>query len=172
MRVDFRAASAQDIPELAAVKIASWRSAYASFVLAKSLDALTIERELPEFERRFARSDVAGFVAQSNGRIVGYAIAGVGKTPNEGEIMSLYLLPEAIGHGIGSQLLREGLSHLQALTLDRAYAWCLLENPRALTFYERHGAQRGRESNFTIDERAYAEVRMEWPDLARLKLAF
>ena len=69
MRVDFRAASAHDIPELAAVKIASWRSAYASFVLAKSLDGLSIERELPEFERRFARSDVAGFVAQIDARI-------------------------------------------------------------------------------------------------------
>ena len=113
----------------------------------------TAERARQAQDPVLARGDcrVLTEFAQIDARIVGYAIAGVSKTLQEGEIMSLYLLPEAIGHGIGSQLLRQGLAQLRAFNMERAYAWCLLENPRALAFYESHGAQRGRESSFSIE---------------------
>ena len=56
-----------------------------------------------------------------------------------GEIVSIYLLPEYIGKGIGSQLIRACIDELEYLGFSEILLWVLEDNHRARRFYEKHG---------------------------------
>lgn len=56
-----------------------------------------------------------------------------------GEIVSIYLLPEYIGKGIGSQLINVCIDELEYLGYREILLWVLEDNNRARSFYEKHG---------------------------------
>ena len=67
--------------------------------------------------------------------------ARVGAFAGWGEIVSLYVLPERAGRGIGSKLLDVALDALAAEGFERAYLWVLADNVPARAFYECRGFQ-------------------------------
>lgn len=68
-------------------------------------------------------------VADVDGEVVGYAAV------SGRHIENLYILPSAQGHGVGARLVAEvGKRTSGPMTLR-----CLLANPNARRFYERHG---------------------------------
>lgn len=56
-----------------------------------------------------------------------------------GEVVSIYLLPEIWGSGVGSQLLQSALKKLKHRGLKNICLWVLKENIRARKFYEKNG---------------------------------
>ncbi len=56
-----------------------------------------------------------------------------------GEIVSIYLLPEYIGKGLGAPLLKAAEGCLRGLGFNKIFLWVLEENLRARRFYERNG---------------------------------
>lgn len=56
-----------------------------------------------------------------------------------GEIVSIYLLPEYIGKGLGNRLLSESIKELESLGFSNIFLWVLEENYRARKFYEKNG---------------------------------
>ena len=61
------------------------------------------------------------------------------KLVNWGEIFSIYLLPQYMGKGCGTQLLRSAIEELKKRSYKKLFLWVLEENNRARHFYERCG---------------------------------
>ena len=59
--------------------------------------------------------------------------------PDYGELVSLYLLPEYMGRGMGSVLLDASLKALSDAGFTNVLLWVLEDNLRAHKFYERSG---------------------------------
>lgn len=58
---------------------------------------------------------------------------------NWGEIVSLYMLPEAARQGLGSMLLEHALDDMRSEGYTRFYLWAIRGNQAADAFYRRHG---------------------------------
>ena len=56
-----------------------------------------------------------------------------------GEIISIYLLPEAMHKGYGYQLMQSLIAELHDMGYQKVYLWVLEENKTARRFYERFG---------------------------------
>lgn len=56
-----------------------------------------------------------------------------------GEIVSIYLLPEAVHRGYGRMLMQAVLTELKKMGYQKVYLWVLEENENARRFYERFG---------------------------------
>jgi ribosomal protein S18 acetylase RimI-like enzyme len=66
--------------------------------------------------------------------VVGFAADG-----EKGWVHSLYVDPEAQGHGVGSMLLRYAADRLLEAGCHRGYLWVFAENEPSVRFYKRHG---------------------------------
>jgi GNAT superfamily N-acetyltransferase len=81
------------------------------------------------------------WVAEEGGRIVGFASIGDSRDTGgegEGELLSIYVLPEAWGSGAGAGLMAVARDALRA-RYPTSVLWVLEDNPRARRFYEREG---------------------------------
>jgi ribosomal protein S18 acetylase RimI-like enzyme len=144
--VRLREATLADQRAVAALRVQTWRSAYAGIVPAAYLDAMD---PLAQGERRAARyagrpaSDV-DFVAERGGDLVGFVHGGRYRdddapAPQAGEVYALYVRPTAQGGGAGTALLAAALLALRAGGLAPVLLWVLADNHSARGFYERHG---------------------------------
>jgi GNAT superfamily N-acetyltransferase len=81
------------------------------------------------------------WVAERDGRIVGLCNTAPdrGGEPGTGELLSLYLEPDAVGTGVGAALMRHALADLRARGYRAALLWVLEANERARRFYEKGG---------------------------------
>src|SRR5258708_36069747 len=83
------------------------------------------------------KTDKRVYVAELDGRIVGFALPVVQKN-GDACLMSLYVLPKVQGQGVGSQLMHSSLKWLKAdqkpVSLEVVEA-----NKPAIKFYEHHG---------------------------------
>jgi GNAT superfamily N-acetyltransferase len=133
--VRVRPASVDDARGIAAVHVQAWREAYVRQLPATVLAGLRVE---PRIERwaSIIEDDVTDvFVAEVDGRIVGWATAGDGRDddrPTSRELEGIYVL--AAHHGTGAQLLLDA-----AIGAGDAYLWMMDDNPRAEAFYLRNG---------------------------------
>ncbi len=137
--MNIRLATPQDdFTAISRIYALSWKSAYQGIVLQAYLSQLPEDRWAPMLAQRPGDQ----LVALSNGKYVGTSCIGPGRDPafaDWGEIVSLYLLPEAMGLGHGKLLLAEALLELQNRGFAKVYLWVLKENARARAFYERNG---------------------------------
>ena len=85
------------------------------------------------------------FVATEDGHVVGYASSSRLR-PKPGYATSIetsiYLAPDAVGKGAGSQLYTELFKSLEGEDLHRAYAGIALPNPASIALHERFGFKR------------------------------
>lgn len=133
-----RLAAGDDLAAVASVYARSWRHAYRGIVPQGFLDALSEGFWQLGLEQSADRT----FVAREGGETVGvctYGPARVEAFVGWGEVVSLYVLPERTGGGIGSKLLDAALGALAAEGFERAYLWVLTDNAPARAFYERRG---------------------------------
>jgi GNAT superfamily N-acetyltransferase len=78
-----------------------------------------------------------------------------------GEVIGIYLLPEAWGTGLGRELMAASVEHLAAAGHSAATLWVLESNARARRFYARAGwaedgaVQRSDRLGFPITEVRY-----------------
>jgi GNAT superfamily N-acetyltransferase len=80
------------------------------------------------------------FVAVDAGLVVGFANVGPDRDGLDcGELYGLYVDPDRWRGGIGGALLAAGEAELAGAGHERAVLWVLDDNPRARSFYERHG---------------------------------
>ena len=88
------------------------------------------------------RNSEGAFLTLEDGRIVGTAYIACARDEERagyGEIVSLYLLPEATGKGYGRQLMLAALDKCRQDGMTAACLWVLAENHHARGFYERMG---------------------------------
>lgn len=167
MSLSVRPGRLADQRAVAALRVVTWRSAYAGIVPAAYLAAMD---PVALGERRVARyavrppSDV-DFVAERGGELVGFAHGGRyrdddGPADGAGEVYALYVTPAAQGTGAGTALLEATTAALRGAGLDPVLLWVLADNHRARRFYESHGfAADGTTHTWEAGDAALPEVR-------------
>ena len=82
-------------------------------------------------------------VAQDHGALVGFCSFGPsrdeGATERTAEVLTIYLLEDVTGRGIGRELLASASDRLRELGYRRATLWVMASNDRSRRFYERAG---------------------------------
>jgi ribosomal protein S18 acetylase RimI-like enzyme len=137
-----REAMARDALLISQIIARSWRGAYGTLIDPVYLSRLPEEYWLPSMRAWLESGRMYGFIAVENDTPVGCVICGRGRDEDHadwGEIVSLYVLPDRMGSGIGSSLLRTALDALQADGYDQVYLWCIDGNQQADRFYQHHG---------------------------------
>ncbi len=136
-----RPAVPEDAHAVAFVRVASWRATYRGVVPDSYLDTLT-ESESEERWRAVAAGAHPGaglLVCEVEDRIVGFAAYGAAREPafgHTGELFATYYLPEAMGKGYGSAMLREVIAGLRRFGHDDLIVWVMEANARGRAFYE------------------------------------
>jgi len=159
-----REATAEDALLISRIIAQSWRSAYQGLIDPVYLERLPETYWLPSMRAWLGSGRMYGYVAEVDGRAVGSVIYGRGRDEGHadwGEIVSLYLLPDAAGRGIGHALLTAALEALQADGYDRVYLWAISGNEHAERFYQRHGfARSGDLVHYKIGNGSVTDVRL------------
>jgi ribosomal protein S18 acetylase RimI-like enzyme len=130
-----RRATPADARGIARVHVRAWREAYANVFSSYLLESLSVSGRADRWARILA-TGVDVWVAEADGRIVGWASAGPSRDqdpPAPLELQGIYVLRDYYGSGAGQRLLDAALGD------SAAFLWVLGDNPRAQAFYRRNG---------------------------------
>lgn len=144
----FRDASAEDAGLISHIYATSWRKTYRGLIAEDYLRRLPDDYWVPSVRAWLASGHLYGLMVCEDGRPVGCALYGRGRDGrfgDWGEIVSLYILPDAMRRGIGSALLKETLRLLREDGYTRCYLWAIEGNQMADAFYRKHGFTRTEE---------------------------
>lgn len=137
--MEIRFLNTNDDPlEISNIYEQSWKYAYKNIIPQDYLDSIPSGRWANGVNKN-GRKDLAVF---ENGSLAGTASICASRWEKHrefGEIVSIYLLPEYMGKGIGRILLQRCIKELQKLGYDKILLWVLEENYRARRFYEKNG---------------------------------
>lgn len=142
-----RAAGPGDAEQVAEVHVRSWQAAYRGLLPQDYLDQLDPADRLPRWRRTLEEANRATsgvIVAETGSQICGAAWFGPARDPDSdpalvGELIGIYLLPEAWGKGLGRNLMTAAVDHLTAAGYTEATLWVLKSNARARRFYAKAG---------------------------------
>lgn len=133
-----RRAAPEDARAIAKVRVDTWRAAYVGVMPQAVLDGLDVDVDTRRWRRWLSREGTV-FVAEREGRVVGFVSAGPCRhEEGAGEIYGIYVHPDAWGTGAGRALMDAAVDSLTARWTE-AVLWVAEENPRARRFYERYG---------------------------------
>jgi ribosomal protein S18 acetylase RimI-like enzyme len=171
--IAIRRARARDAPGIAAVHVATWRSAYAGLLPDEFLERLSTIRLTGQYDRSI-RMGLGMHVAIDSGdnaepELVGFTSARRSRSDRlgEGEVETLYVMDDWQNQGIGGALLRASGKFLASLGCRSAYAWVLRENPAGF-FYQRLGGKRIATSVTHIGDQAIPQVAYSWDPIETL----
>jgi ribosomal protein S18 acetylase RimI-like enzyme len=134
-----RPARREDAAAIADVHVLTWQTAYEHLFGAERLAGIG-DRRREQWAAWLAEPRVDGeiVVAEEAEGVVGFVWSGESRDePGKGELLAIYVLPEAWGSGTGSALMTSALESLRGFS--SATLWVLEDNPRARRFYEREG---------------------------------
>lgn len=153
-----RPARREDAQTIAHISVRSWQAAYHGLLSPGFLAGLEqgLERRAAYFERAIASGAPSVQVAESDGHVVGFCSFGASRDeqalPTTAELMAIYLLPQAWGWGLGSQLWEAAHRVLQVEGFAVVTVWVLDGNARAIRFYRRLGFSPDASSQRTFEE--------------------
>lgn len=116
----------------------SWRFAYKDIIPQSYLDGIP----KGSWAGRLDLDGKISLVAEDDGTFAGtvcYCPSRFEFLCGMGEIVSIYLIPEYIGRGVGRELMTAAVNGLTELGFCNIFLWVLEENSRARCFYERFG---------------------------------
>lgn len=171
--IAIRRARLSDAPGIAAVHVATWRSAYADILPEEVLTRLSAPR-LTRYYEHSLRLGVAMHVAASYGRneapgVVGFCSASRARESGlgDGEIETLYLLDDYQNRGLGGELLRIAAKHLWQTGCRSLYVWVLSENPSRY-FYQRMRGRCVAEGVTNVGGENFAQTAFAWDPIETL----
>jgi GNAT superfamily N-acetyltransferase len=168
--VDIRPAVAGDARAIAEVHVQSHRSTYAGIFPKALLDGLSVESRETRWRDLLAAAappSLTLVACDADDRVVGFLSGGrerTGQLAQDGEIYAIYLLHEAQGQGVGTQLVRRFVHELKAHGLASMAVWVLALNP-SRRFYEALGGQLITEQQIERGGQLFTEVAYGWIDL-------
>jgi GNAT superfamily N-acetyltransferase len=142
-----RAARPEDALAVATVHVRSWQAGYRGLLADAYLDTLRPEDRMARYDFTATGPDAAvTAVAVVDGMVRGFATTGPrrhGEGPDAGtptgEVLALYVDPDAWGTGIGTSLLADARARLAARGFADAVLWVLAGNDRAERLYRSDG---------------------------------
>ncbi len=139
-----RKASESDAEAITAVHIASMREAYRTLVPPEALAGFDAQDRTQRWREVLAEGTSTTLLAEAGGEPFGFA--SFGRCRDEdispgavGEVMAIYVRPDAWGQGVGRALLREALDRLRSDGFAEVSLWVIEANRQAIEFYERFG---------------------------------
>ena len=168
-----RRAGPSDARAIGRVHVETWRATYAGILPDKVLIDMSADAKASQWRRMLLRppqGDTAIVAELPETGVVGFASCGRA-TGNpfgiEGEIHTLYVLPDFQEQGLGRRLLCGALAALKRAGRRSAFLWVLAANP-ARFFYEAMGGTRIGERQEELWQTHLQELAYSWPDLERL----
>jgi len=166
-----------DARGIARVHVETWRSAYAGILPDQVIVQMSVDDKAAAWRRLIQRQDAVEAVVVAevdDGTIIGFAScgpAGPEAMPDfDGEIHTLYVLPDWQEQGIGRALLCGCLRLLSEAEIAAAYLWVLADNPSRF-FYQAMGGKRVSERDERLWGTTIHEIAYGWPDLSVLPKA-
>lgn len=130
------------ISEVSVFLAQCWKSAYKDIITDEYLSALEDNHWVEFLKSGLNKQTITCFAAESANIIIGVSIFGKSITeqyPNAGEVVSLYIKPEFIGHGVGHLLFERSQTSLK----EQGHEYCIVcvfsANLKAIQFYRSHG---------------------------------
>jgi GNAT superfamily N-acetyltransferase len=166
---------ADDIEVVAALHVASWRTAYRGIFTDVYLDTVAEVERRTHWTWRLAPpvATHTGVMAEQGGVPVGFCYLIAEADPVRGTLLdNLHVVDSARGAGLGRRLLARAAEEIAARHWPRGlHLWVFDANTGARRFYERHGAQVvDRTVYSSADGGANAALCYAWPDAAVLRL--
>ena len=143
--MQLRPAEPADALEVAGVHIRSWQVAYRGIFPDEYLDNLRPDERAERYT--FGDPDPAQpttVVAVAGGAIRGFATTGPARDDDAqpgGELFAIYVDPDHWGTGAGRMLMTDARQRLAREGYRNAALWVLVDNQRAISFYQRDGWQ-------------------------------
>lgn len=163
----FRDATEGDAALLSRIFCTSWRSAYRCLIPEDYLRRMPDDSWVPTLRSWLGSGRMYGLIAMQAETPVGAVIYGRGRDAGYedwGEIVALYMLPDAVGRGTGSRLLQEARRLLREDGYPRCYLWSIDGNTAAEAFYRKRGFTRTEESiRYQLGGRDITDVRFICP---------
>lgn len=110
------------------------------------------------------------YVAELDRPVVGFVSGGQIREPsqrNDAELFAIYLLDQAQGRGIGTELLWRLVESLAANGFQSMAVW-VLESNTAIHFYKESGAVPVMSKAIEIGGAKLQEAALGWPDLRKI----
>jgi ribosomal protein S18 acetylase RimI-like enzyme len=173
--VRVRPATVDDAPALGAVHVAAWRATYRGIFPDDVLAGLSAAEFGERHRKRVLApnpADARSFVADTGRGLVGFSIGGSSRDADlptgAGEVYAIYLLPEALGRGLGRALFARSLATLSEQGKSEVVVWMAEANARAQRFYAAAGLafERGVPTKSVVFQGrdiGVSEVRMRGP---------
>jgi ribosomal protein S18 acetylase RimI-like enzyme len=169
-----RPATAADAAAIAAIHVASWRSAYVNILSQDYLNGPIEADRLAVWSERFRDLSPAQLVdvaCNAAGAPFGFVCAYRDEDPRWGSLIdNLHVVPDARSHGVGEKLLRGMAGRLAASGPDSGlHLWVFEANAAALRFYRRMGGEVVERDHAHMPEAGGKPVlRVHWQTLAEL----
>jgi diamine N-acetyltransferase len=158
--LSLRAATEADLPDLSALAIRAFVVKFGHLYSQANLDAFLVENlSVPAFANDLADKSRAIQLATRDGELLAFAkIALVCGFPEYArgqrvmELKQLYTAPEAIGGGIGGELMDWAMERFRAGAADEVQISVYAENFDAHRFYRRYGFDKVADITFQVGD--------------------
>ena len=140
-----REANIEDIARVAEIEVLSNRYAYKNILSDDYLfNDLSVENRIPVFTRWITEKRFGIYVYEDSGKGIIKGMMGIGRCEDEDknnsfELHFIYLDPEYVRMGIGSDMLRFFENEGKSKGFSDLVIWVLEENGMGIRFYEKHG---------------------------------
>lgn len=141
-----RLATSDDAPAIARVHVDTWRAAYRGLVADEYLAQLSVGARTERWREILSRPHdpkAATRVALRDDAVIGFVSNGPSRDADAdagtGEVLALYVAPEAWSTGAGRALMEAAFDAFRAAAHHIVTLWVLHGNERAIHFYERAG---------------------------------
>lgn len=159
MNLSIRKADISELKIVCALGITTFYEAYFEQDNPRDLADYVLENFSPEqIERELKKADSTFFIAELNGKAVGYAKlrenseADCLKGIKAVELQRIYVLEKVKGKGVGAALLRHCLAAARAKNYRTIWLGVWENNPAAQRFYEKFGFVRAGKLRFVYGE--------------------
>jgi L-amino acid N-acyltransferase YncA len=173
MPIAIRRATTADAPAIAAVRIDAWRTTYRGLIPDAYLDGMQLEQSTALWDRVLSagRNDTSVFVAEKDGRVIGFAAGNMLKEPGydlDAELSAVYLRREFQRAGVGRRLVAAVAGAQREHGAHGLIAWVIAGNKGARAFYEELGGTLLVEQPFEWDGMPLVEAGYGFADIDAL----
>lgn len=168
--MDIRPMEHQELEAIVQIYLDVMRATHKGVVSAPFLNSLSMENTLNRF--RGILNEKAGFcyVAVNSTKIVGFAIGSFPNSPPEGyqgELNTLYVLPEFQQKGIGKDLFFAVVERFIKTRVSSIFLTVFKKNQSARDVYQRLGGRELKEHLATINGEKFKIIYYGWTNLKR-----
>jgi ribosomal protein S18 acetylase RimI-like enzyme len=143
MQFNIRPATLQDAEAIGIVHANSWKSTYRGVVHDSFLEKQDPKRRANEAVTRLKDPSVTSYVAEINGKVVGFTDFGKSKNAEiaDGQLYAIYVLETNQGFGIGKALFERCMELSKKYGFKSIFVSVLANNLKAISFYKKAGGR-------------------------------